>query len=97
MSYMPLLKDLEVAAGGEKIREIQIQINGDDVMVEKVQLLGLGPVFSMNQEELAGIYKNGSIKSLKLPLFYRDLRRVRMELVKLQQTDELVRVQIWGR
>lgn len=94
---MPLLKDLEVAAGGEKIREIQIQISGDDVMVEKVQLLGLGPVYSMNQEELTGVYKNGSVKSLRLPMLYRDLRRVRLELVKLQQTDEVVQIQVWGR
>ncbi len=97
VSYRPLLKEFEINVGSKNIHEVQIQINGDDVIVEKFQLLGSGPFYSANQEELTGIYRNGSTKLLKLPLFYRDLRRVRIEIEKLQQTDELVQIQVWGR
>ena len=66
-------------------------------MIGKVQLLGSGPFFSANQSELVGVYKSGSEKTLKLPVFYRDLHRVRLEITKLQQTDEIVKIQIWAR
>ena len=66
-------------------------------MIEKVQLLGSGPFFSANQSELVGIYKNGMAKSSQLPIIYHNLRRVRLEITKLQQTDEIVKIQIWAR
>lgn len=95
ISYMPLVKTIELKKN-TSMSEIAIRISGDSVFVEKVEILNWKSFYSSNSY-LSGNYSSGDLKIAKLSFIEKKPNKLRIEIQKNNQTDEIVFIEVLAR
>jgi len=95
VSSFPLLRTLELPMVAE-VSELTIKVDGDQLTMEKVEILSRWPFFDDLGDALTGVYDVGTEKSMDLGQVV-PIRKIRLHMHKSSAADSLVVVEVWGK